>query len=120
MLTDGRECRDVVTREPCSAFAGGHAPALRFDLPAQLLGGAFVAAVAGTQAALTGLVDNVAMGGQVVTQLVGIAVIGLWSGILTWVLLKLVDAVSGLRVAVIIMKMLRAPHTIDQISVSAR
>jgi len=46
-----------------------------------------------------GYPDNVAMGGQVVTQLVGIAAIGLWSGILTWVLLKLVDAVSGLRVA---------------------
>ncbi len=46
-----------------------------------------------------GYPDNVAMGGQIVTQLVGIAAIGLWSGILTWVLLKLVDAVSGLRVA---------------------
>ncbi|HEX6317687.1 MAG TPA: ammonium transporter [Burkholderiales bacterium] len=46
-----------------------------------------------------GYPDNVTMGGQIVTQLVGIVAIGLWSGILTWVLLKLVDAVSGLRVA---------------------
>jgi len=59
------------------------------------LTGIFVSAAFGG----IGYPDNVAMGGQVVTQLVGIAAIGLWSGILTWVLLKLVDAVSGLRVA---------------------
>jgi Amt family ammonium transporter len=46
-----------------------------------------------------GYPENVTMGGQIVTQLVGIVAVGLWSGILTWVLLKLVDAVSGLRVA---------------------
>ena len=46
-----------------------------------------------------GYPEAASMGGQVVTQLVGIAAVGLWSGILTWVLLKLVDALSGLRVA---------------------
>jgi Amt family ammonium transporter len=59
------------------------------------LTGIFVSAAFGG----IGYPDNVTMGGQIVTQLVGIAAIGLWSGILTWVLLKLVDAVSGLRVA---------------------
>jgi Amt family ammonium transporter len=46
-----------------------------------------------------GYPETGSMGGQVVTQLVGVAAVGLWSGILTWVLLKLVDALSGLRVA---------------------
>jgi Amt family ammonium transporter len=39
------------------------------------------------------------MAGQLGTQLVGIAAVGLYSALLTWVLLKLADAVSGLRVA---------------------
>jgi ammonium transporter, Amt family len=39
------------------------------------------------------------LGGQLVTQLIGIVAVGLWSGILTWVLLKLTDALAGLRVA---------------------
>jgi ammonium transporter, Amt family len=60
-----------------------------------LLTGVFVSAAFGG----IGYPEAVSMGGQVVTQLVGIGVIGLWSGILTWVLLKLVDALSGLRVA---------------------
>ena len=45
-----------------------------------------------------GYPENVSMGGQIATQLIGIAAVGLYSGILTWVLLKLVDALSGLRV----------------------
>jgi Amt family ammonium transporter len=60
-----------------------------------LLTGVFVSAAFGG----IGYPEAVSMGGQVVTQLVGIGAIGLWSGILTWVLLKLVDALSGLRVA---------------------
>jgi ammonium transporter, Amt family len=39
------------------------------------------------------------IGGQVVTQLIGVVSVGLYSGILTWVLLKLTDAVAGMRVA---------------------
>jgi ammonium transporter, Amt family len=39
------------------------------------------------------------MGQQITTQLVGIVAVGAWSGIVTWMLLKLSDAVAGLRVA---------------------
>ena len=39
------------------------------------------------------------MGEQFMTQLIGVAVTAVWSGVLTWVLLKLVDAVVGMRVA---------------------
>ncbi len=42
----------------------------------------------------------VTMGQQVVTQLIGVGVTLLWSGVLTFVLLKLVDALTGLRVNV--------------------
>jgi Amt family ammonium transporter len=59
------------------------------------LTGIFVASALGG----IGYPDNVTMGGQLATQLVGIVAVGFWSAILTWVLLKLVDAVSGLRVA---------------------
>jgi Amt family ammonium transporter len=45
-----------------------------------------------------GYPENVSMGGQLVTQLAGIVAVGVYSGILTWMLLKLVDALSGLRV----------------------
>ena len=46
-----------------------------------------------------GYPDGVTMGGQFVTQLLGVAVTAVWSGVLTWVLLKLVDAMVGMRVA---------------------
>jgi Amt family ammonium transporter len=46
-----------------------------------------------------GYPDKVTMGDQFVTQLVGVVTVGLWSGVLTWILLKLIDAVSGMRVA---------------------
>ena len=36
---------------------------------------------------------------SVTTQLVGIIAVGAWSAIATWILLKLADAVAGLRVA---------------------
>jgi Amt family ammonium transporter len=39
------------------------------------------------------------MGDQIVTQLAGIGAIAVWSGVLTWVLLKIVDAVAGMRVS---------------------
>jgi Amt family ammonium transporter len=41
---------------------------------------------------------KVTMGDQVVTQLIGIGVTAVWSGVLTWILLKLVDAITGMRV----------------------
>jgi len=46
-----------------------------------------------------GYPDKVTMGEQFVTQLVGVVAVGLWSGVLTWIILKLVDAVAGMRVA---------------------
>jgi Amt family ammonium transporter len=46
-----------------------------------------------------GYPEKVTMGQQVTTQLIGIVAVGAWSGILTWLLLKLTDAVAGLRVA---------------------
>jgi Amt family ammonium transporter len=45
-----------------------------------------------------GYPENVTMAQQVGIQLVGIAAIGLYSALLTWVLLKLTQAVAGLRV----------------------
>jgi ammonium transporter, Amt family len=46
-----------------------------------------------------GYPDKVGMGEQFVTQLIGVVVTALWSGVLTWILLKLVDALAGMRVA---------------------
>jgi Amt family ammonium transporter len=46
-----------------------------------------------------GYPDKVTMGDQVMTQIIGIVAIAVWSGVLTWVLLKLVDAMAGMRVA---------------------
>jgi Amt family ammonium transporter len=45
-----------------------------------------------------GYPDKVTMSDQIVTQLVGIGVTAVWSGVLTWVLLRLVDSVAGMRV----------------------
>jgi ammonium transporter, Amt family len=46
-----------------------------------------------------GYPENVTMGGQFTTQLIGVIVTAVWSGVLTWILLKLVDALAGMRVA---------------------
>jgi Amt family ammonium transporter len=45
-----------------------------------------------------GYPEKVSMADQIVTQLIGIGVTAAWSGVLTWVLLKLVDAIAGMRV----------------------
>jgi len=60
-----------------------------------VLTGVFVSAAFGG----IGYPEKVSMAEQVTTQLIGVAAIGAWSGILTWILLKLTDAVAGLRVA---------------------
>ena len=60
-----------------------------------LLTGVFVSAAFGG----VGYPEKVDMAQQVTTQLVGILAVGAWSGIATWILLKLTDAVAGLRVA---------------------
>jgi Amt family ammonium transporter len=46
-----------------------------------------------------GYPDKVTMGDQLMTQVIGVVATALWSGVLTWVLLKLVDAIAGMRVA---------------------
>ena len=59
-----------------------------------LLTGVFVAASLGG----SGYPENVSMGGQVWTQIVGILATGAWCAVVTWILLKVTDAVTGLRV----------------------
>src|SRR5262245_5801895 len=58
------------------------------------LTGIFVSAAFGGM----GYPEKVTMGEQIVTQLAGIGATAAWSGVLTWVLLKIVDAVAGMRV----------------------
>jgi Amt family ammonium transporter len=60
-----------------------------------LLTGIFVSSTFGG----IGYADKVTMGEQFVTQLVGVLTVGIWSGVLTWIILKLVDAGAGMRVA---------------------
>jgi Amt family ammonium transporter len=59
------------------------------------LTGIFVSAAFGG----IGYPEKVTMGEQLTTQLVGIIAVGAWSGIATWILLKLTDVVAGLRVS---------------------
>lgn len=58
------------------------------------LAGVFVASQLGG----AGLAPGVTMGGQVLTQLIGVAATIAWTAIVTFVVLKVVDAVVGLRV----------------------
>jgi len=46
-----------------------------------------------------GYPEKVTMGEQFMNQLIGVVVTALWSGVLTWILLKFVDAIAGMRVA---------------------
>ena len=45
-----------------------------------------------------GYAEGVTMGAQVKVQLVGILAVGAWSGVVTWMLLKLSNAMTGMRV----------------------
>ncbi|MDX2458015.1 MAG: ammonium transporter [Gammaproteobacteria bacterium] len=58
-----------------------------------LLAGVFVGILGGV-----GLAEGMTMGGQVWVQFVGVAVTIVYCGVLSWIILKLVDAVIGLRV----------------------
>ena len=64
-----------------------------------LLGTLLTAVFVSTTFGGVGYPEKVTMGEQFVTQLIGVAVTAVWSGVLTWVLLKLVDAMVGMRVA---------------------
>jgi ammonium transporter, Amt family len=58
-----------------------------------LLTGVFVASALGG----AGLPQGQSIGGQLAVQLAGVAAVAAWCGALTWILLKLTDAVAGLR-----------------------
>ncbi len=58
-----------------------------------LSAGIFAGALGGV-----GYAEGMSMGKQVGVQLIGVVATLLWSGVLTWVLLKLTDALLGLRV----------------------
>jgi Amt family ammonium transporter len=57
------------------------------------LTGVFIAASLGG----VGYPEGTGMGGQVLVQLVGVLAVGAWSGAITFVLLKVSDALAGLR-----------------------
>ncbi|MEN8207034.1 MAG: ammonium transporter [Pseudomonadota bacterium] len=58
-----------------------------------LLAGVFVAVLGGA-----GLAEGMTMGGQIRVQFVGVVVTFVYCAVLSWIILKLVDAVIGLRV----------------------
>ena len=64
-----------------------------------ILGTTLTGVFAATALGGVGYPEGQTMGGQVLVQLAGIAAVGLWSGVITYVLLKLSDAVVGMRVA---------------------
>jgi Amt family ammonium transporter len=59
-----------------------------------ILTGVFVASALGGN----GYPEKVTMGGQVLVQLTGVLAVAVWSGVVTWVLLKVSDVVAGMRV----------------------
>jgi Amt family ammonium transporter len=59
-----------------------------------LLTGVFAASAFGG----VGYPDEVTMGGQVLVQLTSVAATAAWSGVVTWILLKVCDAITGMRV----------------------
>jgi Amt family ammonium transporter len=70
--------------------------------PVHGVGGIIGTTLTGVFAATTlggaGFAGGITIGGQVMTQLTGVLVTGIWSGIVSFVLLKAIDAVVGLRV----------------------
>jgi Amt family ammonium transporter len=63
------------------------------------LGTALTGIFAATALGGAGYAEGQTMGGQFLVQLAGIAATALWSGVITYVLLKVTDAVVGMRVA---------------------
>jgi Amt family ammonium transporter len=59
-----------------------------------LLAGVFVATLGGA-----GLAEGMTIGGQVKVQFIGVVATLVYSGVLSWIILKLVDAMVGLRVS---------------------
>jgi len=63
-----------------------------------VLGTTLTGVFAATALGGVGYAEGQTMGGQVLVQLAGIAAVALWSGVITYVLLKASDAVVGMRV----------------------
>jgi len=59
-----------------------------------ILTGVFASAAFGG----VGYAEKVTMGDQVLVQVIGVLAIAAWSGAVTWVILKISDAVTGMRV----------------------
>ena len=59
-----------------------------------ILTGVFVAAAFGGN----GYPEKVTMGDQVLVQITGVITVAAWSGVVTWILLKVSDIVAGMRV----------------------
>jgi Amt family ammonium transporter len=59
-----------------------------------ILTGVFVSAAFGGN----GYPEKVTMGDQVMVQVIGVLAVAAWSGVVTWVLLKVSDLVAGMRV----------------------
>jgi Amt family ammonium transporter len=59
-----------------------------------ILTGVFAAATLGG----VGYPEKVTMGDQVLVQLTGVLAVAAWSGVITWILLKVTDVVVGMRV----------------------
>ncbi len=64
-----------------------------------IMGSTLTGVFAATALGGVGYAAGQTMGGQVAVQLAGVAATLAWSGILTWLLLKLSDALAGMRVA---------------------
>ena len=60
-----------------------------------IMTGIFVAGTFGG----AGYPDKVTMGDQVLVQVIGVLAVGAWCAVVTWILLKATDAMTGLRVA---------------------
>ena len=71
--------------------------------PVHGVGGALGTILTGVFAASyfggAGYPEGTAMGAQVLVQLAGVAAVALWSGVITYVVLKICDATVGMRVA---------------------
>jgi len=71
--------------------------------PVHGVGGALGTTLAGvfvvSQLGGAGLDEGTSMGGQVLTQLIGVAATIAWTAVVTFVILKVVDAIVGLRVS---------------------
>jgi len=92
----------------CCFFATSYMKqALKVDdsldvFPVHGVGGALGTTLTGVFAAAyfggVGYPEKVTMGDQVLVQLTGVLAVAVWSGVVTWILLKVSDAVAGMRV----------------------